>query len=86
MTDWRERLTDDRKAIDVAAALQAQAESAQQTAEELRALSVNVMNLVELVRVLRKALREISDSDHDESSGRLRDIANYALEVAGNDN
>ena len=79
-------MTDDQKAIDIAETLQTQAESLAQHHDELRALSVNVMNLVELVRVQREALEAISDSDPDECAGRLRDIANDALEATGDDN
>lgn len=37
------------------------------------------------ITALEAALREISDSDPDESAGRLRDIANDALEGTCNE-
>jgi hypothetical protein len=47
------------------------------------ALDVAAVELesAERVRVLREALEEISESDPDESTGRLRDIANDALQA-----
>lgn len=63
-------MTDDQKAIDVVAALQGQAEGAQQTAEELRALSVNVMNLVELARVQHSVLKSVQEFDERERQAK----------------
>lgn len=63
--------------IDIAETLQAQAESLAQHHDELRALSVNVMNLAELVRVQREALEYAANQVPE-----LRDVPGYAAALA----
>lgn len=70
-------MTDDQKAIDISEALLVQAESLAEHHDELRALSVNVANLQELVRVQQEALEYAANQVSE-----LRDVPGYAAALA----